>query len=213
MQSRGLYLSLACIPFTLLIYTDFICYRYAIHNLGVAFALKKHGEAVADVRTPQSSSLTENISTLYGASVGRELLAVSCENSRLGFKMSGHVTNANYSVKKLQFILFINHRLVDSASIRKAIECVYAAYLPKNTHPFIYMSIEIAPANIDVNVHPTKHEVHFLHEDVVVESVQRAVEAGLLGCNVSRTYYTQALLPTPVSLDTGEGKKGTGSGK
>jgi DNA mismatch repair protein MLH1 len=45
--------------------------KYAIHNSGVAFTLKKHGEAVADVRTPQSSSLTENISTLYGASVGR----------------------------------------------------------------------------------------------------------------------------------------------
>ena len=37
------------------------------------------------------------------------------------------------------FVLFFLDRLVDSASIRKAIECVYAAYLPKNTHPFIYM--------------------------------------------------------------------------
>ena len=57
--------------------------------------------------------------------------------------------------------------------------------------------------------------MHFLHEDVVVESVQKAVEDGLLGCNVSRTYYTQALLPTPISLERGEGerdKKGTGSG-
>ena len=42
----------------------------------------------------------------------RELLAVSCENTRLGFKMSGHVTNANYSVKKLQFTLFINRELL-----------------------------------------------------------------------------------------------------
>ena len=60
-------------------------------------------------------------------------------------------------------------------------------------------------------------QVHFLHEDVVVESVQKAVEEGLLGCNVSRTYYTQALLPTPVSLGgdeggTERGRKGGGAG-
>lgn len=30
-------------------------------------------------------------------------------------------------------------RLVDSASLRKALEAVYATYLPKNTHPFVYM--------------------------------------------------------------------------
>lgn len=45
---------------------------------------------------------------LFVVSPFRELLPVSCENVRLGFKMNGYVTNANYSVKKLQFLLFIN---------------------------------------------------------------------------------------------------------
>lgn len=52
-------------------------------------------------------------------------------------------------------------------------------------------SLEIAPQNVDVNVHPTKHEVHFLHEDSVIESVQKHVESKLLGSNSSRTYFTQ----------------------
>lgn len=38
----------------------------------------------------------------------RELLSLSCEDAKLGFKMSGYISNANYSVKKLNFILFIN---------------------------------------------------------------------------------------------------------
>ena len=38
-------------------------------------------------------------------------------------------------------------------------------------------------------------QVHFLHEDVIVESIQKAVEDRLLSCNASRTYFTQALLP------------------
>lgn len=46
-----------------------------------------------------------------------------------------------------------------------------------------------------MNVHPTKHEVHFLHEDKIIEAIQKAVEERLLNCNASRTYFTQALLP------------------
>ncbi|ELU13964.1 hypothetical protein CAPTEDRAFT_223290 [Capitella teleta] len=105
--------------------------------------------------------------------------------------MNGWVSNANYSIKKCTMLLFINHRLVDSTALRKAIEAVYAVYLPKNMHPFLYISLEIAPQNIDVNVHPTKHEVHFLHEDSVIESVQKCIDARLLGSNASRTYFTQ----------------------
>ena len=53
------------------------------------------------------------------------------------------------------------------------------------------MSLEIAPQNVDVNVHPTKHEVHFLHEESIIENIQKTVETKLLGCNSSRTFYTQ----------------------
>ena len=52
-------------------------------------------------------------------------------------------------------------------------------------------SIEILASNVDVNVHPTKHEVHFLHEDLIITAIQKCVEEKLLGCNESRTYYTQ----------------------
>ncbi|XP_031570425.1 DNA mismatch repair protein Mlh1-like [Actinia tenebrosa] len=175
--------------------------KYAIHNSGVAFTCKKQGESKADVRTQANASVQDNIRAIYGAAVAKELLEVVCDNLKLGFKMKGYVTNANYSVKKLQFLLFINHRLVDSTALRKALETIYEAYLPKGTHPFIYMSLEISPNNVDVNVHPTKHEVHFLHEEAIIEAVQKVVEEKLLGSNSSRIYYTQALIsgaPEPV---------------
>ncbi|MGH0119329.1 UNVERIFIED_CONTAM: hypothetical protein FKN15_002132 [Acipenser sinensis] len=106
-----------------------------------------------------------------------------------------HVTVKDGGLKLIQ--IQDNDRLVESSALKKAIEAVYAAYLPKNTHPFLYLSLEIAPHNIDVNVHPTKHEVHFLHEDSIVESVQKHIESKLLGSNSSRTYFTQTLLPGP----------------
>uniref|UniRef100_A0A8C3Y9Z6 DNA mismatch repair protein MLH1 n=1 Tax=Catharus ustulatus TaxID=91951 RepID=A0A8C3Y9Z6_CATUS len=169
--------------------------RYAIHNSGISFSVKKQGDTMSDVRTLSNASTVDNIRAIFGNAVSRELIEVGCEDVNLAFKMKGYITNANYSVKKCIFLLFINHRLVESAAMRKAIETVYAAYLPKSTHPFLYLSLEIAPQNVDVNVHPTKHEVHFLHEDSILERVQQHVESKLLGSNSSRMYFTQTLLP------------------
>uniref|UniRef100_A0A8C3KAS4 DNA mismatch repair protein MLH1 n=1 Tax=Calidris pygmaea TaxID=425635 RepID=A0A8C3KAS4_9CHAR len=169
--------------------------RYAIHNSGISFSVKKQGETVSDVRTLSNASTVDNIRSIFGNAVSRELIEVGYEDANLAFNLKGYITNANYSVKKCTFLLFINHRLVESAALRKAIETVYAAYLPKSTHPFLYLSLEIAPQNVDVNVHPTKHEVHFLHEDSILERVQQHVESKLLGSNSSRMYFTQTLLP------------------
>ncbi|XP_066208044.1 DNA mismatch repair protein Mlh1 isoform X2 [Saccopteryx leptura] len=169
--------------------------RYSIHNSGISFSVKKQGETVADIRTLPNATTVDNIRSIFGSAVSRELIEVGCEDQTLAFRMKGYVSNANYSVKKCIFLLFINHRLVESTSLRKAIETVYAAYLPKNTHPFLYLSLEISPQNVDVNVHPTKHEVHFLHEDSILERVQQHVEGKLLGSNSSRMYFTQTLLP------------------
>jgi DNA mismatch repair protein MLH1 len=51
--------------------------------------------------------------------------------------------------------------------VRRCLEQVYAAYLPKGTHPFIYLSLQFPPSHLDVNVHPTKQEVRFLDEEQV----------------------------------------------
>jgi len=78
-----------------------------------------------------------------------------------------------------------------SAALRKSIEAIYSSYVPKGSHPFVYLSIEVDPRNVDVNVHPTKHEVHFLHEDMIVSTITTAVENVLLGSNESRTFFVQ----------------------
>lgn len=84
---------------------------------------------------------------------------------------------------------------MESPAIRKAIEAVYTTYLPKNTHPWVYLSLEMDPRNVDVNVHPTKREVHFMNEEEVIATICEAIQDRLGDANVSRNFLTQTLLP------------------
>lgn len=89
--------------------------KYAVHNARVGFCLKKSGENV-DIRTPCESSHVDNIRIIYGNAVARELVEFSLENEACKFKVEGCMTNVNYTSKKFNFLLFINHRLVDCQS-------------------------------------------------------------------------------------------------
>lgn len=81
------------------------------------------------------------------------------------------------------------------SAIRKMLEELYTVYLPKKAHPWCYISLDINPQNIDVNVHPTKHEVRFLHEDTIIEKIKFVLDERLTRNNASRTFYLQARLP------------------
>ncbi|XP_043497332.1 DNA mismatch repair protein Mlh1 [Polistes fuscatus] len=169
--------------------------KYAIHNSTVGFTLKKHGETTPQVRTTHNSTKMNNIRILYGNPVARELLEIEFQDDSYQFKMHALITNPNYTSKRMIFLLFINNRLVESTPIKKMLEEMYAIHLPKKTHPFVYLSLEINPNNVDVNVHPTKHEVRFLHEDIIIEKVKLALDEKLTGDSASRTFYMQARLP------------------
>lgn len=92
-------------------------------------------------------------------------------------------------------LLFINHRSVESTAIKKAVEQTYSTFLPKGGHPFLYLSLEIDPKRVDVNVHPTKREVNFLNEDEIIESICSEISLRLSTVDTSRTFTTQSLLP------------------
>jgi DNA mismatch repair protein MLH1 len=169
--------------------------RYAIHCSNVAFSCKKYGESSTSIAVQAGASCVDRIRQIYGGSVANELTEFSTSDDRWAFKAKGLATNANYSTKKTTVLLFINHRCVESSNIRKAIEQTYSAFLPKNGHPFVYLSLEIDPRRVDVNVHPTKREVNFLNEDEIIQAICEHIRSKLAAVDASRTFLTQSLLP------------------
>ncbi|KAK7721390.1 DNA mismatch repair protein Mlh1 [Diaporthe eres] len=198
--------------------------RYAIHCSHVAFSCKKQGESSTSISVPATASVVDRVRQIYGTSVANELVEYSTSDDRLGFKAEGYATNANYHIKKTTLLLFINHRCVESTNIRKAVEQTYSAFLPKSGHPFVYLSLEIDPGRVDVNVHPTKREVNFLNEDEIIHAICEHIRSKLAAVDQSRTFMTQTLLPgadwgstqkqteddaTPSSTTRASGKKTT----
>nr|KAJ3423002.1 DNA mismatch repair protein [Polyrhizophydium stewartii] len=172
--------------------------RYAIHNSRVGFSCKKHSAQVADLQTASNASKLDNIRAVFGNNVARELIEFEFESVRWQFKATGHISNANFNTKRFTLLLFINNRLVESPAVKKSLEALYAKYLPKGTHPFVYLSLELNPETVDVNVHPTKRHVQFLHEDSIIEALCEAIDQRLASANDSRVYYVQTTLSAGV---------------
>jgi DNA mismatch repair protein MLH1 len=165
--------------------------KYALHSTGVSISLRKQTETKTDVHTPQSQSILDNIRNLYSTRVAKEILSLEYENEKLDYKLQAYFTNPNYHEKKSQFILFINKRLVDNKRLKKALSSVFENYIPKGTHPFIFLSITMNPKKLDVNVHPTKEEVIFLREEEIIEEIREKVRHRLLSSDNSRVFIAQ----------------------
>ncbi|KAH7116047.1 hypothetical protein B0J11DRAFT_116132 [Dendryphion nanum] len=171
--------------------------KYAIHCVGVAFSCKKHGDSTAGISVSVNSTIVDRIRQIHGSTIANELVNFKTENDRWGFKAEAWISNANYSAKRTSLLLFINHRSVESQVIKKSIEQTYATFLPRGGHPFIYLSLDIDPQRVDVNVHPTKREVHFLNEDEIIDIVCDEIRNSLSKVDTSRSFLTQSLLSNP----------------
>ena len=99
-----------------------------------------------------------------------------------------------FSFILFSFILFkFLDRLVDHNALKRSLEECYANLQPKNSKQCLFVSIFIAPQNIDVNVHPTKvcsfntylilslfqSEVHFLNEGRITDALRAALDIAL----------------------------------
>jgi DNA mismatch repair protein MLH1 len=161
--------------------------RYAIQLAGkVGFSCRKGGSSAKKTLDLQTSSVPNTtgkdvIGQIFGSQISKMVTAFGpIEAPGLpSVVLRGHLSMSTYHQKGMTFILFINGRLVESMGMKRAVSAVYSEILPKGTHPFVHLSMEMAPHFVDVNVHPTKNEVFFLREIEILEFVDRAIREAL----------------------------------
>jgi len=76
--------------------------------------------------------------------------------------------------------LAVNGRTVQSRTLVQAVRQAYTDYLPRGRYPVGVVHLEIEPAAVDVNVHPTKREVRIARERAVADALRRAVRDALV---------------------------------
>jgi DNA mismatch repair protein MutL len=76
-------------------------------------------------------------------------------------------------------VFLVNRRWVQSPLLSQAIRNAYGNLIPPARHPACVLALTIDPASLDVNVHPTKREVRFAHEDALFSFVSRTCAAPL----------------------------------
>ncbi|PVU93354.1 hypothetical protein BB561_003334 [Smittium simulii] len=169
--------------------------KYAIHNAGVAFSCRKIGAKTtgSDIQTSLNASKLDVIQQIYGRSVHTclEYFENDMRESPLAVQFEGYASGDKFTSKKTTLLLFINNRLVDNTAIRTAIEQLYFSTFPKSPKPFVYLSLNIRPQYVDVNVHPTKKEVYFLNQDLIINEIIKTLQSLLVKINTSQTFSLQ----------------------
>jgi DNA mismatch repair protein MutL len=137
---------------------------YAIAYPEVAFSLTIDGRG--SLRPTGSGDRREALARLYGATTAAAMLELSPPGPEAaGCSVSGFISPPELTRANRSFItFFVNRRIVQSRRLAYAVESAYESTLLSGRHPIVVLDLRLPPADLDVNVHPTKSEVRFLNE-------------------------------------------------
>ena len=93
-----------------------------------------------------------------------------------GFVSGPQVQKANRN----SVFLFVNGRLIRDRLLQHGLVAAYASLIPPGTYPFALLFLDCDPAEVDVNVHPSKTEVRFRHGSLVHDFVRDKVKDALM---------------------------------
>ena len=137
----------------------------------VSFTLHSNGQELMNLR---SGSLRQRITDVYGRRYGQELLPVNVEVPMC--RITGFVGKPESARKKGAVeCFFVNGRFMKHPYFHKAVQQAYERLVLAGTHVPYFIYFEVSPADIDVNIHPTKTEIKFENEQAIWQILTGAV--------------------------------------
>lgn len=149
--------------------------RLALVNTDVEFTIIHN-----DITLHQllSGSLKQRITALFGKAIGAQIIPVGTETSMV--KISGFVGLPQHARRRnIPQYFFVNGRNMRHPYFHKAVLSCYSELISPDVQPVYFISFEVDPATIDVNIHPQKHEIKFENEQPIWQILTAAVKQAL----------------------------------
>lgn len=151
--------------------------RYAMAYPHVRFLLEQDGHEI--FRTGGSGDLIDVILVALGLDQIKHMLEV--DDTQNDIRVHGFASMPGLNrADRTRITLFVNGRWIQDTSLTYAVVQAYHTLLMTGRYPVAVLMIEMPPADVDVNVHPTKAEVRFRDPDAVFSAVQRAVRRAVI---------------------------------
>ena len=138
----------------------------------ISFSLRSNG---AELMCLRSGSLRQRIADVFGKRFNQEILPVKVETSMC--RIHGFVGKPEAARKKgVHEYFFVNGRYMKHPYFHKAVMGAYDRLIPQGLVVPYFIYFEVDPADIDVNIHPTKTEIKFENEQAVWQILTAAVK-------------------------------------
>jgi DNA mismatch repair protein MutL len=153
--------------------------KFILSNPQISFRLKSDGGEV--LSSVGSGNLLDAVASVYGADMAKAMLKVGdAGRETANVKVHGYTTQPVITKSdRYGESFFVNGRFVRNALLSRALEDAYRTLIPGDKYPIAAIFVDVDPADVDVNVHPTKREVKFSRPDVVMKAITSAVSAAL----------------------------------
>ncbi|MGH8492420.1 MAG: DNA mismatch repair endonuclease MutL [Moraxellaceae bacterium] len=149
--------------------------RLALANPEVAFTLSHNGRQVHGLRpATEEVEWRRRLTSLCGPAFMENAVPLEIESG--GFRLRGWVGLPTFSRSQadLQYF-YVNGRMVRDRVVTHAVRQAYADVLFHGRHPAYVLFFELDPGAVDVNVHPTKHEVRFREQRQIHDFLYRSL--------------------------------------
>jgi|TARA_B110000259_G_scaffold45010_1_gene52164 DNA mismatch repair protein MutL len=135
--------------------------KLALSRFDVAFNLRHNQRAQISLRPAKTQLEQEKrVADICGTTFMEQALYV--DNTRPGLRLWGWIGLPTFSRSQADLQhFFVNGRCIRDKVVSHAVRQAYQDVLYHGRHPAFVLFLEITPADVDVNVHPTKHEVRF----------------------------------------------------